>query len=85
MPRHINRIVLLSFMLYLVSILTAPSILSDHLVSAAASENQADAFTFVRLKYRGARGHRGKWDTDWPASDRNFIFQLRKQTNSSSR
>ena len=82
MPRHINRIVLLSFMLYLVSILTAPSLLSDHLASAAASENQGtDAFTFVRLKYRGARGHHGKWDTDWPASDRNFIFQLREQTN----
>ena len=82
MPQRRNCIVLLSFILYLVSILTAPSILSDHLASAAASENQGtDAFTFVRLKYRGARGHRGKWDTDWPASDRNFIFQLRKQTN----
>lgn len=46
MPRHINRIVLLSFMLYLVSILTVPSMLSDYLTSAAASENQGtDAFT----------------------------------------
>ncbi len=40
MPRHINRIVLLSFILYLVSILTVPSMLGDHLASAAASENQ---------------------------------------------
>ena len=82
MPQRRNCIILLSFMLYLVSILTVPSVLNDHLASAAASENQGtDVFTFVRLKYRGVRGHRGKWDTDWPASDRNFIFQLRKQTN----
>ena len=37
-----------------------------------------DAFTFVRLKYRGARSI---WAIDWPASDRNFILQLRKHTN----
>ena len=37
-----------------------------------------DEFTFVRLKYRGRRSI---WDIDWPASDRNFIFQLRKHTN----
>ncbi len=37
-----------------------------------------DAFTFVRLKYRG---YRSIWDLDWPASDRNFTFQLREHTN----
>ena len=37
-----------------------------------------DEFTFVRLKYRGRRSI---WNIDWPASDRNFIFQLRKHTN----
>ena len=37
-----------------------------------------DPFTFVRLKYRG---HRSIWDIDWPASDRNFILQLREHTN----
>ena len=42
---------------------------------ASSSE---DEFTFVRLKYRGRRSI---WDIDWPASDRNFIFQLRKHTN----
>ena len=42
---------------------------------AASSE---DEFTFVRLKYRGRWSI---WDIDWPASDRNFIFQLRKHTN----
>ena len=69
-------------MIYIVSILVGPSVIVGPLVSAAASENQeTDAFTFVRLKYRGDRGHRDKWDTDWPRSDRNFIFQLRKQTN----
>ena len=38
----------------------------------------SDAFTFVRLKYRG---HRSIWDIDWPASDRNFILQLGEHTN----
>ncbi len=42
------------------------------------SEVDADTFTFVRLKYRG---HRSIWDIDWPASDRNFILQLREHTN----
>ena len=37
-----------------------------------------DEFTFVRLKYRGRWSI---WDIDWPASDRNFILQLRKHTN----
>ena len=57
-------------------------VLEGHSDSTAALEgSDTDTFTFVRLQYRGAWGHRGKWDTDWPASDRNFIFQLRKQTN----
>ena len=42
------------------------------------SEVDADQFTFVRLKYRGPRSI---WDIDWPASDRNFILQLREHTN----
>lgn len=42
------------------------------------SADNADEFTFVRLKYRGLRSI---WDLDWPASDRNFIFQLREHTN----
>ena len=69
-------------MIYIVCILAVPSVIVGYLASAAASENQeTDTFTFVRLKYRGDRGHRDKWDTDWPRSDRNFILQLRKQTN----
>ena len=82
MRKHINRALLLSFMIYIVSILAVPSVIVGYLASAAASENQeTDAFTFVRLKYRSDRGHRDKWDTDWPRSDRNFILQLREQTN----
>ena len=82
MCKHINRAFLLSFVIYIVCILAVPSVIVGYLASAAASENQeTDTFTFVRLKYRGDRGHRDKWDTDWPRSDRNFILQLRKQTN----
>ena len=50
-------------------------------VRVALETNDTDTFTFVRLKYRGSWRHRGKWDTDWPTSDRNFILQLREQTN----
>ena len=42
------------------------------------AETDTDAFTFVRLKYRGRASI---WDIDWPASDRNFIRQLRAHTN----
>ena len=41
----------------------------------------SDLFTFVRLKYRGQLTRISSWRVDWPASDRNFIFQLREQTN----
>ena len=45
------------------------------------SEGDADSFTFVRLRYGGQLTRRSSWRVDWPASDRNFIWQLRKQTN----
>ncbi len=45
------------------------------------SEGSSDQFTFVRLKYGGKLTRRSSWKVDWPASDRNFIWQLRKQTN----
>lgn len=78
MRRHTNRVFLLS----IVSILIVSPIFGGYFASAAVVENaETDVFTFVRLKYRGSWGHRGKWDTDWPASDRNFIRQLREQTN----
>ncbi|RKU36455.1 hypothetical protein C6495_03545, partial [Candidatus Poribacteria bacterium] len=44
-------------------------------------ENDRYDFTFVRLKYGGELTRRSSWRVDWPASDRNFIWQLRKQTN----
>ena len=44
-------------------------------------ENDRYDFTFVRLKYGGQLTQRSSWRVDWPASDRNFIWQLRKQTN----
>ena len=44
-------------------------------------ENDSYDFTFVRLKYGGELTRRSSWRVDWPASDRNFIWQLRKQTN----
>ena len=72
----------LSIGFYLVSIVIAPSIFGSHFAPAAmGAESETDVFTFVRLKYRGSWRNRGKWDTDWPASDRNFILQRRKQTN----
>lgn len=46
--------------------------------------SQADLehdFTFVRLQYRGKLTQLSNWEVDYPASDRNFIYQLRKQTN----
>ena len=45
------------------------------------SEGDSDRFTFVRLRYGGQLTRRSSWRVDWPASDRNFIWQLRKQTN----
>ena len=44
-------------------------------------ENDRYDFTFVRLKYGGQLTQRSSWRVDWPASDRNFIWQLRKKTN----
>lgn len=82
MRRHTNPIFLLSFGVHLVSILVISSIFGGHFASAAVVEGtEAGVFTFVRLKYRSSWGHRGRWDNDWPASDRNFILQLREQTN----
>ena len=37
-------------------------------------------FTFARLEYRGNLTQLSNWKVDYPASDRNFIYQLRKQT-----
>ena len=45
------------------------------------SQEKADQFTFIRLKYSGQLTRRSSWRVDWPASDRNFLWQLRKQTN----
>ena len=45
------------------------------------SDAESDLFTFVRLRYGGQLTWRSSWRVDWPASDRNFIWQLRKQTN----
>ena len=45
------------------------------------SEADGDQFTFIRLKYGGRLTRRSSWRVDYPASDRNFIWQLRKQTN----
>ena len=82
MRRHTNRIFLLSFGFCIVSILIVSSIFGGYFASAAVVENaETDVFTFVRLKYRGSWRYRGKWDTDWPASDWNFILQLGEQTN----
>ena len=82
MHRHTNRVFLLSFGVHLVSILTISSIFGGHFASAAVVErSETDVFTFVRLKYRSSWGHRSQWNNDWPASDRNFILQLREQTN----
>ena len=44
-------------------------------------DNDSDLFTFVRLKYKGQLTRLSSWQVDWPASDRNFIWQLSKQTN----
>ncbi len=44
-------------------------------------ENDSDLFTFVRLRYSGQFTRLSSWRVDWPASDRNFIWQLSKQTN----
>ena len=81
MRQHITRIFSLSFRFHIASMLIVSSILGVHFTSAAVVEkSETDVFTFVRLKYRGSWRHNGKWDTDWPASDRNFTFQLREQT-----
>ncbi len=42
--------------------------------------NPEHEFTFVRLQYRGNLTRLSSWEVDYPASDRNFIYQLSKQT-----
>lgn len=82
MRRHTNRVFLLYFSFHIVSILVISSTFGGRFTSAADVEaSETDVFTFVRLKYRSSWRHHGNWDTDWPASDRNFILQLREQTN----
>jgi len=47
-------------------------------------EFEADAFTFVRIRYEATRRrwHRaGDWATDWPDSDLNFSFRLQQLTS----
>ncbi len=48
-----------------------------HLKSDAFHEHD---FTFIRLQYNGRLTQLSNWRVDWPASDRNFIYQLSKQT-----
>lgn len=38
-------------------------------------------FTFVRLKYSGSFRHKSLWHIDYPAAERNLLFQLRKHTS----
>ncbi len=56
-------------------IISFPNVVRD---TAADPEHD---FTFVRLEYRGDLTALSNWEVDYPASDRNFIYQLRKQTN----
>ena len=62
-------------------LLLAISIMLSVPTALLNSEGDDDIFTFVRLKYGGQLTRRSSWLVDWPASDRNFIWQLRKQTN----
>ncbi len=81
---NINMAIILRvyFGLYVVLMLVVLSVFGNPIpLEAALANSDTDTFTFVRLKYRGAWGHRGKWDTDWPAADRNFIRQLEAQTS----
>ena len=76
MPRHINRIALLSFMLYLVSILTTPSILSDHLASAATSENQrTDALRMFTIQ-DSLKKHATFWELVCSKIKRTFVGRI---------
>ena len=59
---------------------TLLTILFPNVVRDTAAYPEHD-FTFVRLEYRGDLTALSNWEVDYPASDRNFIFQLRKQTN----
>jgi len=41
----------------------------------------SDIFTFVRIRYSASYyGRGGRWDTDYPDSDRNFSFRLQELT-----
>ena len=65
------RIILLLTLIIMLSVSTG----------ALDGEDDSDLFTFVRLKYNGQLTRLSSWRVDWPASDRNFIWQLSKQTN----
>ena len=43
--------------------------------------DDTDLFTFVRLAYTGTDWYGNGWQVDWPASDRNFIWQLSRTTS----
>lgn len=49
-------------------------------VIVISEANPEHDFTFVRLKYSGRLTQLSNWEVDYPASDRNFIYQLKKQT-----
>lgn len=66
------RITLLFSILF---IIVFPNVVRD---TAAYPEHD---FTFVRLEYKGDLTALSNWEVDYPASDRNFIYQLSKQTN----
>jgi hypothetical protein len=47
----------------------------------ANEADDTDRFTFVRLAYTGTDWYGNGWRVDWPASDRNFIWQLSRTTS----
>jgi hypothetical protein len=47
----------------------------------ASEADDTDGFTFVRLAYTGTDWYGNGWRVDWPASDRNFIWQLSRTTS----
>lgn len=56
------------------------TIFLPNIVPNTVAYNDHD-FTFVRLEYKGDLTALSNWEVDYPASDRNFIYQLSKQTN----
>ena len=65
--------IIISIVIYIITFFPAVSLNSD-----AFHEHD---FTFVRLQYSGRQTQLSNWRVDWPASDRNFIYQLSKQTD----